>query len=221
MANPHYRLALEFLESVGTFRPKRELVKEIGAFKEQVVQLKDRCAREQLERRLGATIHASRLAVVRRREAVRAVLDGLVNRIEADAEIAEAARRESNAAARADAGEARHRRSEAAAALEGCVGALERRSRVAALAEWRACETCLQDVVDAVAAARDADAAARAGARATLDVLVGSVERAALFEALTDARRRARRAVFIFCVFLGPSPTSTARSSETVFVVSR
>ncbi|KAH8047601.1 hypothetical protein JL721_12153 [Aureococcus anophagefferens] len=83
MANPRYRLALEFLESVGTFRPKRELVKEIGVFREQVVQLKDRCNRENLERRLTTKVHEIRLEVVRRQEAVKNVVDALVARVEA------------------------------------------------------------------------------------------------------------------------------------------
>ncbi|KAH8066708.1 hypothetical protein JL720_12701 [Aureococcus anophagefferens] len=77
MANPRYRLALEFLESVGTFRPKRELVKEIGVFREQVVQLKDRCNRENLERRLTTKVHEIRLEVVRRQEAVKNVTTAL------------------------------------------------------------------------------------------------------------------------------------------------
>ncbi|EGB07807.1 hypothetical protein AURANDRAFT_64600 [Aureococcus anophagefferens] len=225
MANPRYRLALEFLESVGTFRPKRELVKEIGVFREQVVQLKDRCNRENLERRLTTKVHEIRLEVVRRQEAVKNVVDALVARVEARDVARRAEARVAAARLRLARAAALHLSSEVGAAARGLVDAVERRVLYGEALGRSACEACLRAAVAAVETrvVREAaaDAAARDGARAAADRLVAAVEARSLAATLDEtaaerdaARRKARDGESARLVRLAADRDAAARRAE-------
>ncbi|KAH8049392.1 hypothetical protein JL722_11922 [Aureococcus anophagefferens] len=168
MANPRYRLA-------------------------RVVQLKDRCNRENLERRLTTKVHEIRLEVVRRQEAVKNVVDArrasrrdVARR--AEARVAAARLRLARAAAL-------HLSSEVGAAARGLVDAVERRVLYGEALGRSACSLPAGrggrggDVVREAAA----DAAARDGARAAADRLVAAVEARSLAATLTRPRRSAPR----------------------------
>lgn len=131
MANPNYRMALEFLESVGTFRPKRELVKDIGIFKEQLVRLNDRVRRQSIERALSHKVQKMRIEHVKRREISRAVCEWLVQEVEYRATRDEARRSVVRARRTAALASAAKVEAEVRCIIEACVATVDRRALVA------------------------------------------------------------------------------------------
>ncbi|KAJ8601959.1 hypothetical protein CTAYLR_004449 [Chrysophaeum taylorii] len=160
ISNPNYRLALEFLESVGTFRPKRELVKDIGIFKEQLVRLNDRVRRQAMERALSQKLQSMRVERFRRRELCRAVCDRLVQHVELR-EAQRSVRQSQRTLALAVKARVR---AEARVVLEACCAKVE---QIAALNAHRA--ACR--AVTLLRAKRDREAVA-----GTLDTCVAAVE---------------------------------------------
>ncbi|KAK7242549.1 hypothetical protein SO694_00017482 [Aureococcus anophagefferens] len=199
MANPRYRLALEFLESVGTRSAEARARQGDRRLREQVVQLKDRCNRENLERRLTTKVHEIRLEVVRRQERRQE------RRRRMGARRAERARRRparrGPRGGRAPAARARaaalHLSSEVGAAARGLVDAVERRVLYGEALGRSACEACLRAVAAVetrVVREAAADAAARDGARAAADRLVAAVEARSLAATLGETAGGARGA---------------------------
>lgn len=131
MANPNYRMALEFLESVGTFRPKRELVKDIGIFKEQLVRLNDRVRRQSVERALSHKVQKMRIEHVKRREISRAVCEWLVHEVEYRTTRNEARRSVARAHRTAALASTAKLKAEVRCVIEACVAAVDRRALVA------------------------------------------------------------------------------------------
>lgn len=211
MANPNYRLALEFLESVGTFRPKRELVKDIGIFKEQLVRLNDRVRRQIMDKAISNKLQAMRIERVKRREVCRAVCDRLVQDVEHIAITEEAREKAQRAQHEAAAAISARQRTEVQSVVDACVAEVERRGLVEAFrkagrasAEKARENTILIEVSAAIelcvarvelrAVYDDADAekrrladvAARCEVAAVLELCVSSVETR---RAIDDASR--------------------------------
>jgi len=182
MGNPRYKLALDFLESVGTFRPKRELVKEIGVFSEKVVQLQDRCQRQQLDRVLAARAHEMRLERLRRRAAVAGVVKTLVADVELRDAHEAAARARKVANRKRETASASRDRGDCAAVVDALVAAVEARAVVDTAFEMRS--NILDDFAEAQlrAASLERDICAE-----KLDSMITSLE-------LSAAESRARLA---------------------------